>query len=405
MKTMKKILLWFLVIAILFLATLWFYSVYINLTVWDSSPYGVLVVANYPDGKILIWRRFTYGFNEHLLMRLNPDGTVDNTFKIGEWFWGHKEDYDKFIGISAILIQDDNKIVIGGYFGEYNWEAARNIIRLNPDGSRDITFDTGTWFDGVGNWRVNDIALQGEKILIWGHFSNYNSEDVDWIVRLNHNGSLDKSFLWLRNTKLTGWIQSLVVLPDGSIIAWWYLSEYNEDGFNQIWLVKFTSEWKFDLNFAKNWLDWSYGSVNSVLLLQDGGLLAGGQFRNYGWVKANWIVRLMSNGFIDRSFNKNGNWFDLSDDNENHVSTIEPLPNGEIIVGWVFTRYNGEQVGNIVVLDSEGNIDSTAKISHFDYEVRDIHLTNENVWIGGDFFKYWFKNAVGLIKIPLKSFE
>jgi hypothetical protein len=39
-------------------------------------------------------------------------------------------------------------------------------------------------------------------------------------------------------------------------------------------------------------------------------------------------------------------------------------------------------VGNIVVLDSEGNIDNTAKISHFDYEVRDMHLAGENIWIG-----------------------
>lgn len=402
---MNKILLWFLVTAILFLATLWFYSVYINLTVWDSSPYGVNTIASYSDGKILIWRRFSYGFNENLLMRLNSDGTVDNTFKIGEWFWGHKEDYDKFIGISSILIQNDNKIVVGGYFGEYNWEIARNIIRLHPDWSRDTTFDTGSWFDGWSNWKVNDIVLQEEKILIWGNFSSYNGDDVDWIARLNNNGTIDKSFSWLEDTKINGWIESLALLPDNSIIAWWYLSDFVEDEYKKIWLIKFTSEGKIDNDFKRNWLDWSYGFVNNVLLLKDGSLLAGGQFRNYGWVKRNWIVRLVKDGSVDKTFNKQGTWFDLSDDNENHVSTIEPLPNGKIIVGWVFTRYNGEKVGNIVVLDSEGNIDNTAKISHFDYEVRDMHLAGENIWIGWDFFKYWFRSVVGLTKIPLQSLK
>lgn len=402
---MKKILLWFLVTAILIWAGLWLYRLYINLTVWGSSPYGVNVIASYPDGKILIWRRFSYGFNENLLMRLNSDGTVDNTFNIGKWFEGHKEDYDKFIGISAILIQNDGKVVVGGYFGGYNWERANNIIRLNSDGSIDRTFDIGTWFDGIPNWRVNDIALQGEKILIWGNFSSYNGDDVDWIARLNNDGTLDKSFLWLKNTKIDGWIQNFVVLPDSSIVAWWYLSDFVEDEYKKIWLIKFTSEGKIDNDFRRNWLDWSYGFVNNLLLLKDGSLFAGGQFRNYGWAKRNWIVRLMKDGSVDKTFNKQGTWFDLRDDNENQVLTIESLPNGKIIVGWVFTRYNGEKVGNIVVLDSEGNIDNTAKISDFNYDVIDIHLAGENIWIGWDFFKYWFRNVVGLTKIPLQSFE
>lgn len=402
MKAMKKILLWFLVTAILIWAGLWLYRLYINLTVWDSSPYGVNVIASYPDGKILIWRRFTYGYREQILIRLNADWTEDKTFNIGKWFSENKDQYNPDIGIrvsvKSILIQSDGKILVGGYFGEYNWEGANNIVRLNSDGSIDHTFDTGSWFD----WSISTLAQQGEKILVAGDFTNYNWVDVKWIIRLNKNWELDKTFI----TKDLSGGDLVLVLPNNQILVGWSfmsVGSFRDGNLQDKNLVRLDSNGAVYSLFSDEGFN-KYSSIRTILGLQEGKIMVGGNFQTYAWVKVNWIVRLMRDGSIDRTF-KQGNWFDVSDDNVNHVTTIEPLPNGKIIVGWVFTRYNGHQVGNMVVLDSEGNIDSTAKNSHFDYEVRDIHLAGENVWVGWDFFKYWFRNVVGLTKIPLKSFE
>ena len=48
-------------------------------------------------------------------------------------------------GLSAVALQPDGKIVIGGEFTSYNGDSAAsdNVMRLNADGTRDTTFNAG----------------------------------------------------------------------------------------------------------------------------------------------------------------------------------------------------------------------------------------------------------------------
>src|SRR5438876_362162 len=45
-------------------------------------------------------------------------------------------------GVRALLRQADGKLIAGGYFST-NSGAANRILRLNQDGTVDLTFDTG----------------------------------------------------------------------------------------------------------------------------------------------------------------------------------------------------------------------------------------------------------------------
>jgi uncharacterized delta-60 repeat protein len=95
--------------------------------------------------------------------------------------------------VNTIALQPDGKILIGGDFTSFDGNAVNHIIRLNSDGSFDSEFTVlnGGGFDG----NVNTIALQPDgKILIGGSFDNFDSTIVNYIIRLNSDGSFDQDF-------------------------------------------------------------------------------------------------------------------------------------------------------------------------------------------------------------------
>jgi len=88
--------------------------------------------------------------------------------------------------LSAIAVQPDGKVVIGGEFSLLGTTAQPNCGRLNEDG----TVDDG--FHPLVDSPVNTITVQGNgKIVIAGSFSSVNGVPVDGVARLNSDGSLD----------------------------------------------------------------------------------------------------------------------------------------------------------------------------------------------------------------------
>ena len=50
--------------------------------------------------------------------------------------------------VSGMVLQSDSKVVVVGYFSQFNSVTANAIIRLNSDGSRDTSFNIGSGFNG-----------------------------------------------------------------------------------------------------------------------------------------------------------------------------------------------------------------------------------------------------------------
>jgi uncharacterized delta-60 repeat protein len=144
-------------------------------------------VAIQADGKIVVGGSFTThsGVASNRIARLNSDGTRDTAFTttIGTGFGGAVSPF-----VTSLVIQPDGKIVVGGSFSTFNGVTVNNIVRLNSDGTRDTTFTNNT---GVGtNGDINDIAIQDDKkILIGGFFTTFNGIYQPRIARIG--GDID----------------------------------------------------------------------------------------------------------------------------------------------------------------------------------------------------------------------
>ncbi|WP_394775695.1 T9SS sorting signal type C domain-containing protein [Flavobacterium sp.] len=146
------------------------------------------------DGKILVGGRFNIfnGQSFSRLVRLNYDGSIDSGFNIGTGF-------DKFI--YTIALQSDNKIIIGGTFLSYNGISQKRILRLNPNGTLDTTFDAGS---GFSNGDVLSLLIQpDDRILVGGTFSGtYKTHSSLRLIRLQKSGDYDVAFQADLNGKL-----------------------------------------------------------------------------------------------------------------------------------------------------------------------------------------------------------
>src|SRR5688572_27355784 len=66
--------------------------------------------------------------------------------------------------VNAMVIQSDEKIVVGGDFTSYNGTTRNYIARLNADGTLDDTFDAGTTL----NSSVLALAIDADGNIVCG---------------------------------------------------------------------------------------------------------------------------------------------------------------------------------------------------------------------------------------------
>ena len=88
--------------------------------------------------------------------------------------------------MNILKLQLDGKIIVGGGFTSYNGVSTNYIIRLNPDGSIDNTFLFGTGFNLPSTDSLGDkcgIQTNGNIIII-GNFTRYNGRLYNRIIRL-----------------------------------------------------------------------------------------------------------------------------------------------------------------------------------------------------------------------------
>lgn len=179
-----------------------------NDTVWT--------VALQPDGKILIGGDFTAfnGVPQNRIARLNPNGSVDTTFGPG---LSEADD-----SVRAILVQSDGKILIGGFFTSVNGQNFNRLARLNPDGSLDSAFNIGAGANGI----ISALALQIDgKILVGGNFSQFNGRTRNCITRLNSDGTLDPTINFGSGANAT--VTAILVQPDRKIVLAGGFTEYD----------------------------------------------------------------------------------------------------------------------------------------------------------------------------------
>jgi uncharacterized delta-60 repeat protein len=249
-----------------------------------------------PDGKILFCGLFSK-YNDQpvpFIGRLNPDGSIDTSFRAQPAYW-----------VRHMILLPDGKIVIGGMFTVVEGEYRRLIARLNPDGTLDRSFDPGrggevsigTSIYGDPNPFIIWMDIQPDgKIVAIGNFHDYDGAASPGIVRINPDGSRDASFNV--GSGLNTWGRFVRVLPNSQIIASGWFSSYNNRNFNR--LVRINSDGSFDPTLNAFYGDKT--SVYSVYQQPDGKLITSGHSLNDQKLFSREIVRLNEDGSVDESW-------------------------------------------------------------------------------------------------------
>jgi uncharacterized delta-60 repeat protein len=233
-----------------------------NGTVYAVAVYPTNSVYN--AGQVLVGGLFT-NFNGAVvgnLVRLNQDGSLDTNFS---------QNVSINDAVRAIAIQLDGNILIGGDFTNVNTVAASHLARLNTDGTLDTAFNTAAT-SGV-NGTVSAIALQADnRIMVGGQFSSANGVIRGNITRLLPSGAVDSSINF--GSGANGAVNAVVIQPaDGNIVIGGDFTEYdgqNRDYIARIFGGSITGSGAFQFTSASYQVD-EDGSFASITIERAGG--------------------------------------------------------------------------------------------------------------------------------------
>ena len=326
-----------------------------------DSP--VETIAIQADGKILIGGDFTSynGNTANGIARLNADGTFDNTFDAGDG----ADDI-----VRVIAVQSDGKVLVGGDFNTFGTQARTKLARLNSDGTVDLTYDVTILGSSV---RVESLVLESDgDLIIGGSFSSVEGSTRTNIARVDDGGNLDSGFA----TLLDNSVNSMALMTSGKIIIAGSFTLVN--GIANLRVAKLNADGTSDLTFTS--LEGPDNIVRDVALNSSEEVFISGSFTTIGTTPRNRIAKLMSNGLDDATFasttGANGT-----------VYTSAVQPDGKIIVGGYFTSMNGVSRRRIARLNADGTLDTSFDPgTGFDGNVWSVQLQPDGKIIVGGFF-------------------
>jgi uncharacterized delta-60 repeat protein len=323
------------------------------------------------DGKILVAGSFTTfnGTAANSLIRLNNDGTRDNSFTIGTGF----NDY-----VQVIILQPDGKIILGGNFTQFDGQTQNYCIRLNADGTKDSSFS----IDTALNNRVTSIVLQSDgKIILGGNFITFNGLNQNKLVRVNPDGTKDTTYdigsgINTSNSDASvDLVCDMELLPDGKIFISAPTSSYNNLGVGIIF--RLNTNGSLDTTFIAG-ASIGSGRVEDIALQQDGKIIIGTSRRKF--------MRLNMDGNFDSSFDINiGAVSNFGGLDSGGCNVIAIQPDGKIWLGGSFFSYIGVSSFSAIrlvgdsVLSINDNESSKDSLILYPNPVEDILYINKTV--------------------------
>ena len=347
----------------------------------DGFDSAVRTLLLQPDNNLIVGGDFSNlnGVPSSSLIRLKPDGTIDESFSVGTGFNGK---------VYTAYLQFDGKIIVGGGFTSYGTANSGRLIRLNTDGSRDSTFDT---LVGAGSGIIYSMAEQPDgKIIIVGSFAKYNNVIVNRIARILQDGSLDRTFM--TGTGSSTNITNVRILSNGKILITGNFISFNGTLSNRI--IRLNPDGSVDnsFNIGSGFND----DVNAIAVQQDGKILLGGNFTLYNANTANRIIRIHEDGTQDQNFQKSGF-------SNGSVQIIKEDLLGNIMVGGSFSsKYGNDEVNRAVLLNADGTVKSDFDLGSGpgSASVFATAEDQEGSWfIGGSFAVFDGQNQGGLAKV------
>ncbi len=242
------------------------------------------------------------------------------------------------------------------------------IARLNPDGTPDTSFDG----DGVMLIDQPDFGMRGLEFAVLGDgrlllslpgYNPLNQFDRVRVTRLNVDGSLDTTFgtggnLFIFDPR---WVQNphLAMAPDGSAIVAARLGDWMTNP--SILVAKITSAGTPDPAFGVGGrvvIDAPVGNLEAyvVRVQGDGRVVLGGILGTLNnWVP--FVTRLTSTGQLDTTFGIGGFSILSFLDGQGYVADVAPTANGKIFVAAQQADRAGVDQHYIARLNADGTPD------------------------------------------------
>lgn len=317
------------------------------------------------------------------IARYNADGTPDNTFGGGNGYvtnsisGGTGTDDKAF----SIAIQNDGKIVAGGYSKDASGRYAFAIARYNADGTLDTSFNhTGAVRTviqgGTGTHdQANSIAIQRDgKIVAGGYSAGSSGYHAFAIARYNTDGTLDSTFATNGTARTSispkyDEINSIAIQSDGKIVAGGSSGPHQMAiAYAEFAIARYDTDGTLDGTFGgglgsvRNYIPGSESKddeANSIAIQSDGKIVAGGFSRNGSGYPQFAIARYNTDGSVDGSFGTNGsarNSISGGGGKDDRAYSIAIQSDGKIVAGGAsntvyalaMARYN-----------TDGSLDST----------------------------------------------
>lgn len=361
------------------------------------------------DGKILVGGQFTEinGVSANGIARLNTDGTLDQAFlrNIGSGVSNNfiiRFDLE-IPRVNDIALQKDGKIILCGFFENFNNLLRVNMVRLNPDGTLDISFNqNGVGFPREPEGLIKKLAVQSDNkiIILTEAVRSYNNVNLSFknTFRVNADGSFDNTFpvqsftrtiLVLQDDRIviggsfasgesvllltkdgqlvrnlgavTNQVMSLALDNTGKVVVGGIFSDYN--GITRNNLAKVDLNGVLDNTFAPV----ISGSVESIATQSDGKVIAAGEFNQVNGVSRPFLCRLNANGTNDNTFTTTVN---------QRVFSLVVLANKQIILGGKFTLVNA-QTFNLAGVNENGAFNAGFQNKFF-ARYLNLNVINEN---------------------------
>ena len=281
-----------------------------------------------PDGKVMIAGAHYFGF----LFRVNADGSHDTSFQSPALTINF---FDVPVYVLSFDIQADGKIPLMGNFSTINGVSKSGFARLNADQSLDSAYSFPLPPGSGASTSQRLELLSDDKLLVSSAISNGKK-----IVRLNTDGSLDNSFdspstfrtinRWRADA--AGRVLLTAEIQSGAP----QLLRLNADG---------TTDTTFNVSFG------AAEVVHGSLVLPDGKILFTGYFSMVNNVVRQSIARLNPDGTVDTSYNPGGTGFG------GRVFKLVPQADGKIIAVGEFSSYNGMPRNRFARLNADGTLD------------------------------------------------
>jgi uncharacterized delta-60 repeat protein len=275
------------------------------------------------------------------LARVFADGTLDPSFNPAPD--GR---------VQALLIQSDEKIIIGGNFGTLIPSGGGSLtgygfcVRLNIDGTVDSTFFPRAFGEVFAIRRQND-----GKIVIAGRFTGIQptteaAHGSSFVARINADGTADRDFYPGPNST----VFSLEVQSDGRIILGGNFSQLRNNNFSSTSvtrnnLARINGNGSTDTDFDPN----TTGRISAVAFQPDGRMIVVGNFTSLGGLTRNYIARVTANGSLDTAF---------SPTVDGLILAVAVQSDGKILIGGSFFNVNGTSRAGLARLNADGTLDS-----------------------------------------------